>query len=84
MVVHKPKLSLAAMLDIKQLVRLEGSCFELLEVYSRDEGLRALGRSLQNGEGVLPNFDAIIRSTMKLRNGVVISTVTSMGFVKRK
>eukprot|EP00326_Haptolina_ericina_P035021 CAMPEP_0181246642 /NCGR_PEP_ID=MMETSP1096-20121128/44115_1 /TAXON_ID=156174 ORGANISM="Chrysochromulina ericina, Strain CCMP281" /NCGR_SAMPLE_ID=MMETSP1096 /ASSEMBLY_ACC=CAM_ASM_000453 /LENGTH=829 /DNA_ID=CAMNT_0023343497 /DNA_START=868 /DNA_END=3357 /DNA_ORIENTATION=+ len=72
------QLELAAMLDVRVLVRttyaLEGDRLEVLLVYRRIEELRALGRALAaNQDGVLPNVDAVLRATAKLENGLVIS-----------
>tara|TARA_B110001450_G_C17657600_1_gene495928 strand:- start:199 stop:2715 length:2517 start_codon:yes stop_codon:yes gene_type:complete len=72
------KLELAAMLDVRVLVRttyaLEGDRLEVLLVYRRIEELRALGRALAaNEDGVLPNVDAVLRATAKLEKGLEIS-----------
>lgn len=74
------KLQLAAMLDLRDLVRytyqLEGDGLELLIVWERIEHLRALGRSIAaGGDGVLRNVDAVLRANLKLRNGVKIQKV---------
>lgn len=68
---------LAAMLDMRDLVKytyeLEGDRLEILVVFDRIETLRALGRSISKGEdGVLPNFDAVLRQQMELKKGVNI------------
>ena len=73
----KLRLELAAMLDVRRLVsttyNLEGDRLELLLTYDFVEALRRLGRSLKAGEdGVLPNVDAVLRSTMKLKKGVQV------------
>lgn len=70
-------LELAAMLDIRALVRttydLEGDRLEILLVHERIETLRELGRRIiANDDGVLPNVDAFLRSTIKLQRGVQI------------
>lgn len=73
------KLQLAAMLDIRRLVRttyeLEGERLELLLVYHRIEELRAFGRALIEDEGgtVLPNLDGALRAAAKLATGMRIS-----------
>ena len=72
------KLELAAMLDVRVLVRttyaLEGDRLEILLVFRRIEELRALGRALAaNQDGVLPNVDAVLRATAKLEKGLEIS-----------
>jgi hypothetical protein len=72
------KLELAAMLDVRVLVRttyaLEGDRLEVLLVFRRIEELRALGRALAaNEDGVLPNVDAVLRATAKLEKGLEIS-----------
>lgn len=75
----KLKLQLAAMLDIRCLVRatyeLEGDRLELLLVHHRIEELRALGRSITTNQAaaVLPNLDAALRSSVKLEMGVKVS-----------
>lgn len=77
---HRLKLQLAAMLDLRDLVRytyqLEGDGLELLILYERIEHLRAIGRVIAaGGEGVLPNVDAVLRKNVKLRNGLKIQKV---------
>lgn len=73
------KLQLAAMLDMRQLVRttyeLEGERLEVMLVFHRIEELRALGRALINDEGatVLPNLDAAVRAAVKLASGLKVS-----------
>mmetsp|Transcript_1919 Transcript_1919/g.4128 ORF Transcript_1919/g.4128 Transcript_1919/m.4128 type:complete len:255 (+) Transcript_1919:293-1057(+) len=74
------RLELAAMLDVRALVRtsyaLEGDRLEILLVYRRIEELRALGRALAaNADGILPNVDAVLRAKTKLENGVTIAKV---------
>lgn len=76
----KLKLQLAAMLDLRCLVRttyeLEGDRLELLLVHHRVEELRALGRSIMSDQGgatVLPNLDAALRESVKLEVGVKVS-----------
>lgn len=75
----KLKLELAAMLDIRALVRttyeLEGDRLELLLVYNHVEELRAFGRSLVDNLGarLLPNLDAALGSTVKLGIGSKVS-----------
>lgn len=75
----KLKLQLAAMLDLRQIVRttyeMEGDSLEILLVYRRIEALRALGRAIESDGGatVLPNLDAALRSTIKLAVGTKIS-----------
>ena len=80
---NKLRLQLAAMLDMKVLVKttyeLEGDRLELLLVYNRIEKLRELGRALRNGaDGVLPNVDATLRANATLQNGVMLEKVSLM------
>jgi hypothetical protein len=67
------RLQLAAMMDMRKLVattyELEGDGLELLLAYSRIADLRSLGCSLTQ-DGVLPNVDAVIRSSLELKPGV--------------
>ena len=67
------QLQLAAMIDMRRLVvttgELEGDRLELLLAFGRIEDIRSLGRSLQQ-EGILPNVDAVIRSSLDLKPGV--------------
>lgn len=75
----KLKLELAAMLDVRQIVRttyeLEGERLEVMLVYRRVEELRAFGRALISNHGatVLPNLDGALRATAKLGVGSNIS-----------
>lgn len=75
----KLKFQLAAMLDIRHLVRttyeLEGDRLEIMLVFNRVEELRAFGRSLicDQGATVLPNLDAALRSSIKLEVGAKVS-----------
>jgi hypothetical protein len=74
------ELELAAMLDLRNLVRytyeLEGDRLEMLLVFDRVERLRAMGRSLsdpqQRGQGLLANVDAVLRRCAKLEVGLVL------------
>jgi hypothetical protein len=71
------RLELAAMLDMRELVRitymLEGDRLEILLIFDLVETLRALGRSLQaKADGILPNVDGVIRRLMELKKGVTI------------
>lgn len=72
----KLQLELAAILDIRELVRttyqLEGDGLELLLVYDRIESLRSFGNAIRNEESVLPNVDALLRSNVKLGKRVRI------------
>jgi hypothetical protein len=67
------RLQLASMMDMRKVVsttyELEGDGLELLLAYSRIEELRMLGRSLAQ-QGMLPNVDAVIRSSLELKPGV--------------
>lgn len=70
------RLELAAMLDCRLLIavthELEGDRLEIMLVYDRVETLRAVGRAIKNGDdGCLPNVDATLRRTMKLKPGTV-------------
>lgn len=73
------KLQLAAMLDVRQLVRttyeLEGDRLEIMLVYPRVEELRAFGRGLMDDQAatVLPNLDAALRSSVVLQVGAKVS-----------
>lgn len=74
------KLQLAAMLDMRPLVRttyeLEGDGLEMLLVYNRLEFLRELGKSIRAGaSGVLSNVDATIRADIQLTHGVEVEMV---------
>lgn len=78
------QLQLAAMLDLRTLVRttyeLEGDRLEILLVYDRIEALRAFGRSLTSegaGKGLLPNVDAVLRSSAKLEVGMEVEKMFS-------
>jgi hypothetical protein len=66
------RLQLAAIVDMRKLVattyELEGDGLELLLAFSRIEELRKLGRTLSQ-QGVLPNVDAVIRSSLELKPG---------------
>eukprot|EP00965_Chrysotila_dentata_P194733 6176553-Pleurochrysis_carterae.AAC.3 len=67
----------AAMLDMRVLVKityeLEGDRLEILLVHGRIEYLRHLGCSLRaNADGVLPNLDAILRSSTKIVRGTML------------
>ena len=69
------RLELAAMLDMRDLVRttyeLEGDRLELLLVHQRVEALRARGRAIASkADGALPNIDAVLRRIMTLKKGV--------------
>lgn len=77
------RVDLAAMLDTRVVARttyaLEGDRLELLLTYRRIETLRALGRSIAAEEdGVLPNVDHVIRSSVKLLGGARITTVRKL------
>ena len=80
---HTLQLQLAAMKDLSTLVHttyeLEGDQLELLLVYQRIEQLRKFGRDVAAGAGAaLPNVDLILRSKMKLTNGVKIEKVWNL------
>lgn len=68
------------MVDMRDLIRLtyetEGDRLEVLLVYERIENFLARGKAIKRGDdGVLPNVDALIRSQLKLQDGVTISKV---------
>lgn len=90
-IAFKLKLQLAAMLDLRNLVRttyeLEGDRLELLLVYQRVKELRAFGRCMRsNAEAtVLPNVDAALRASVKLSAGRKISKhFAGFGFCEGK
>lgn len=71
------ELELAAMLDMRRLVQqtysLEGDRLEILLVYRRIQELRQLGVSIKHcDDGCLPTVQALLRSRVKLENGVEI------------
>lgn len=73
------KAELAAMLDVRQLIRttyeLEGDRLEILLVYQRIEELRAFGRALKVNQAatILPNLDGALRASVKLATGTKMS-----------